>query len=238
MKWWLISVLTLSFFGCGSLKVRDVNSAEVKTVRRVAVASFSFLQPQAATVLGTGAQDMTAHESDEVTGCWKDIASTLSSNMRWSVLPFDEMRENPAYKTIYDGKMKGWQTNKVPHQGKLYLVPGVMDAQSIRRMKPAERDQLMSALKVDALMEAQVNVSFHVPGMAVMGLGSRHPQAVINFWMYKRGVEAPVWFDGRVVGEASAKSVGATGFFDETEVTRLGRLSARGAFEKLGLKTQ
>ena len=238
MKRWIVSVLTLCSLGCGAIKLRDVNQSEVQSVHRVAVASFSFLQPQASTLLGTGAADMTAHESEEVTGCWKDIATALKSNMHWNVQPFEEMRGNSAYKAVFEAKMKGWQTGKVPVQGKLYLVPGVMDAQSLRRLKPGQRDQLMDALKVDALMETQVNIVFNTKGVAVMGIGSRHPQAYISLWMYKRGVESPVWFDGRVVGEAADKSVGKTGFFDETEVTHLGRLSAKGAFEKLNLKTQ
>ena len=238
MKRWIVSLLTLSSLGCGWLKIRDVNKVEVQKVRRVALASFSFVQPQASTVLGAGGPDMQTHESEEVTACWNQVASTLKQNMRWNVLPAEQMVASAAYKKVYETKMKGWQTNKVPHQGSLFLVTGVMDAQSLRRMKPSERDLLMDALKVDALLETQVNIAFASSGVSVMGIGPRYPQATINLWMYKRGVEAPVWFDGRMWGEASKKSVGATGYFDPSEVTHLGHLSAKSAFEKIDLKLE
>jgi hypothetical protein len=220
-----------SLTACGSVKIRDVNQAEIKTVRRVAVASFSFQQPHSS--LGDFSK-----EDGEVTKSYKDIATALKANMGWSVLGLDEMRGNAVYIKAYNDMMKGWQTNKVPSAGKLLTVPNVMDAQSLRRMKPYERDELMGALGVDALMETDVNVVFASKGITVMGIGSRYPQAYVSLRMYKKGVERPVWFDGRVEGEASNESVGKTGIWDESDVTRLGRLSAKNAFEKLNLNSQ
>lgn len=230
------SVLSASLVGCGSLKIRDVNQDEVAKVRRVALASFSFQQPQAAAVGGND-PNLIAHPSDEVTAAMNDVAASLQRHLRWKVLPVDTMRGNATYKKFYEAKMKGWQSGKAPPTGKLFVAPEVMDAQSIRRMSPSERDELITALGVDAIMETQVTVAFKA-GVAVMGFGPRHPQANISLAMYKKGIDKPVWFEGRMVGDASEKSVGATGWFDENEVTRLGRLSAKNAFDKVDFKKQ
>jgi len=228
--------------GCGSIKTRDVNTKELNQVRRVAIASFSWEQPIATTValnLGSGkvegekVRDFKANESDEVTQSYRDMASALSTRMKWKVTDLDELRTNSTYKEWYDKKMKGWQMGKVAPNHKLFVVENLMDAQSLRRMRMNEKDALMAGLGVDAIIEMQVNVVFANTGMKVMGIGSRYPQAHVLFYMWKKGVEAPVWFEGRMAGDVSTESVGKTGFFDEQAVTRLGRLSAKSAFNKM-----
>lgn len=233
MKRWLSIFYVITLVGCGSVKLRDANQAELTAVKKVAIASFSFAQPIAASLLSPGGPDYGTYSSSEVDQTYSDLADTLSSNLKWTVLSAENLRRNPEYQKAYEAKMKGWQANKVPHQGKLFLVPGIMDAQSLFRMKPADRDHLMDGLKVDAIMEVAVQVDFAASAAHVMGFGSRKPKAFINMRMYKRGVEAPIWFDGRLTGDEAKESVGATGYFDETKVTRLGRASAKSAFMKL-----
>lgn len=245
MKAKLLAVCVI-LTGCGSLKTRNVNPAELNGVKKVAIASFSFLQPHPRSVglnLGNGRiegstdKDLLSHENDEVTQTYNDAVKSLSAKMKWNVVGLDELRHHPSYRQAYDSKMKGWQ-NKGPMNDKLFVVKEIMDAQSLRRMRPNERDDLMQSLNVDALMEAQVSVIFANTGMKVMGIGSRYPQAVLMFYMYKKGVEAPVWFEGQVMGDVATESVGKTAFWDENAVTRLGRLSARSAFNKLNPKQE
>lgn len=234
MKRWLVLGMVLALSACGSVKVRDVNEAEVMKVKKVAVASFSFEQPKSSL----DARGPSLGEENEDAGAsLRDISAVLAKRMHWSVMSADEMRNNEEYKKVYESKMKGWQS-KMGSPDKLLIAPGVMDAQSLRRMKTIERDALMAALGVDALVEAWVHISFATKGVTVMGIGDRYPQATASVWMYKRGVDKPVWFDGHIVGEPSAESVGKTGFWDASDVTRLGRLSAKSAFEKVSLKQE
>jgi hypothetical protein len=234
-------ILCLAVSGCGSLKIRDVNSAELSGVKKAAVASFSFYQPHSRKVglnLGTGRleadteRDLLSHQDEEVTQTYNDMVKALASRMKWSVTALDDLRQNQSYQKAYDSKMKGWQ-NKAPPHNKHYVVKNIMDSQSLRRMRQKERDNLMNELAVDAMLEMQVDVNFANSGVKVMGIGSRHPQSTVSFCLYKRGVEKPVWFEGRVLGDVATESVGKTAFFDEDQVTRLGRLSARSAFNKL-----
>lgn len=231
---------------CGSIKTRDVNAGELSTVRKVAIASFSFQQPAPSSVgmnLNTGRveagadRDVLSHEETEVTLTYTDIASTLNGKMKWQVVSLDELRRNGAYKEAYESKMKGWQ-NKMPPNNKLFGISEVMDSQSLRRMRLAEKDRLMAGLGVDAVIEMDVQVTFANTGVKFMGIGSRYPQAHVSFWLYKRGVEKPVWFEGQLSGDVSTESVGKTGFFDEKSVTHLGRLSAKSAFNKLNPKME
>jgi hypothetical protein len=226
--------MVLGLSACGSVKIRDVNEAELMKVKKVAIASFSFEQPKNKTSGGVG----IAEDSEDAAGALKDISGILAKRMQWTILSADEMRKNPEYEKVYTAKMKGWQMNKVPVPGRLLIAPGVMDAQTLFRMKPPERDALMVALGVDALIEARVSIAFATKGVAVMGIGDRYPQASVIVRMYKRGIEQPVWFDGHMQGEAATESVGKTAFWDEADVTRLGRISARSAFEKVSLKQE
>lgn len=238
-----MGMLVFSFLvGCGSIKTRDVNTGELSQVKKVAIASYSWEQPIPTTVAlnlssgkveGEKVRDFNANESDEVTQSYKDIASAIGARMKWRVTPLEEMRANSTYKEWYENKMKGWQFGKAPPNHKLFNIENVMDAQSLRRMRMAEKDALMAGLGVDAIIEMKVNVVFANSGMKVMGIGSRYPQAHVMFYMWKKGVEAPVWFEGRMAGDVATESVGKTGFFDEQAVTRLGRLSAKSAFTKL-----
>src|SRR3954469_15231880 len=87
---------------CGSIKIRDVNQVELKSIRKFALASFSFLQPHSS--LGSFSK-----EDEEVTNCYKDIATTMKSKMGWQALGLDQMRGNAVYIKVYNDKMKGWQ---------------------------------------------------------------------------------------------------------------------------------
>lgn len=229
-----ILLLTTLLSACGSLKTRSVDPAQVKEVRKVAIASFSLTQPHP----GGKDADMIAYKSEEAALAYTDVVQTLQTKMKWSVTGLDQMRSNPEYKKVFAAKMNGWQSGKAPMVGKHLIVPDVMDAQSLRRMKAEEKDSLMAALGVDAIMETQVNVTFATKGVAVMGIGDRYPKANASFWLYKKGVAAPVWFEGNLEGDPASQSVGKTAFWDENEVSRLGRLSARNAFSKLSTKQE
>lgn len=230
----LVVATIIGLTACGSLKRRDVNQSEIRSVRKVAIAAFSFEQPQAGLAKLAGEKNYVPSESNDALLALHDAAKTLQSKLRWQILNVDTMRANEAYKKAYASKMEGFQMGKMPPQGKEFIAPGVMDAQSIRRMKPAERDELMKALGVDAIMEAKANIGFASKGVKVMGVGSRYPQAILHFFVFKKGVEQAVWFEGQIEGVASETSVGKTGFFDEELVTRLGRTSLKTAFEKVG----
>jgi hypothetical protein len=128
--------------------------------------------------------------------------------------------------------MKGWQNKVATPQGRnLFLAANIMDADGMRILGAKGRDELCDALGVDALVLAKVNVSFN--GTTVMGIGQRKPQAALMFQVFKKGRENPVWFEGQILGQEAKKSVGATGFTDQTLLNQLSRESAQSAFEKI-----
>ena len=112
---------------------------------------------------------------------------------KWSVLGLEQVNQNPSYKKAYNDKMKGFQINKVQTADRMVLLgaPQIMDADSLRRMSVGERDALMASLGVDALVEVQVYIKFATKGVAVMGIGSRYPQAYVSFRLYKTAAEKP-----------------------------------------------
>lgn len=238
--------LVMGLTACGSITTRKVESEQVSGIRRAAVASFTVTQPAPRSVglnlssgrmEGSNEASLIAGSSPSVDQMYQDLVGAFQKRMKWTVLSKEQLTQNAGYAKAYNDMMKGWQ-NKAPVNGEYFNVLQIMDSQSLRRMKPAARDELMQALNVDAIVEADLNIFFKTKGMAVMGIASRYPQARLNFWVYKKGVKDVVWFEGNIDGEPSSESVGKTGFFDKEEVTRLGRNSAVTAFNKISAESR
>jgi hypothetical protein len=89
----------------------------------------------------------------------------------------------------------------------------------------------MKALNVDAIFVARLTIQIN--GTTVMGIGARHPQAKLTFFLYKLGVENPVWFEGGVDGDEQP-SVGSTGLsVDEGLFAQYAINSSKTAFAKI-----
>jgi hypothetical protein len=237
--------LIMGLSACGSITTRKVEADQVSGIRRAAVASFTVTQPVPRSIglnlssgraEGSNEASLIAGSSSTVDQMYQDLVTAFQKRMKWNVLSKDQLAANAGYAKAYNDMMKGWQSKAAPH-GDYFNVLQIMDSQSVRRMKPEARDELMQALNVDAIVEADLNIFFKTKGMAVMGIASRYPQTRLSFWVYKKGVKDVVWFDGNIDGDISTQSVGKTGFFDKEEVTRLGRTSAVTAFNKISAET-
>lgn len=236
-----LAVFLLLISGCAGLGTRSVNKDELNSVKRVAIASFSLVHPRTKTLISIGGssgmdESFPDMDSDVTKDFYNDLAETLRSKYRWRTLTSQAMVQNNKYQATYKEKMLGVQFNKIQMKGQVLRVPEVMDAQSLRRMSVVERDALATALNVDLLIEAQVQIYLETKGIAVMGIASRYPQARVFFNAYKKGVEAPVWFEGKLDGEMSEKSISKTGHFDEDEMLKYARVSAKSAFAKLNFR--
>ncbi len=236
----LSAILVLS--GCGALKVRDKNPAEVSKIKSVAVVALSVVQPEPKSLslnIGTGKTEADSNggkfnqASDHVELIYTDLSTALKKNLKWKVVDRTTMVTNAGYKDAFEKTMKGWQNKMPPSANYIQYNPNsVMDFDSPRILGPEGREALMKALKVDAIVVAQVNV--HLTGTSVMGIGKQYPQSVLNLRVFARGQENPVWFDGNIEGEESKESVGMTGLFDRDLLDKLGRQSAGTAFAKIG----
>ncbi len=234
-----IPVLALPLLSACGLKTRDVKPDFLDKVRSAAVVSFSVDQPASNEIsldAGSGKVSGVAgggslinEESTDVEHMHGALSEAFARKMGWKMITPAQLKTSPAYSSFFSDKMKGWQMKMPAGQGTTRLLAnGIADSYSLLRTKPADRDRLMTGLGVDAIIEG--NVQGHFEGTTVMGIGPRKPRANLSFWVYAKGHDEPIWFEGQVKGSPSQESVGKTGFFSEKAVTKLARASAQTAF--------
>ena len=234
--------LTLVAVGCGSIQTRSKDEAALSNVKKVAVVAFSETEPASRGIgldLGSGklggtdGGTMIPQKGPHVDSMFDELIGSFSTRMKWSVMDKKSMLRNAGYTEAYNKTMKGFQNKMPPGSGmKQYIVDNIMDYDSPRILDVSGRDALITALGVDAIVVARVDVILHAT--TVMGIGSRYPQSRLSFMMYRKGEPKPIWFEGAVDGEKAGESVGKTGFIDEGLLGQLALKSAKTAFAKIG----
>jgi hypothetical protein len=238
------SVLALGMVSlgvCASLS-HSKDEASVQQVKRVAVVAFTAITPASASIgvslsgggIGATAGGSIIPKTDPmIEQMYVDLGKAFSHNLNWDVMSERSMLENSTYKADYDKTMKGWQNKMGPGRGQnQFNVADVMDSDGPRILDVSGRDELIQALGVDAIVVARVQVS--LTGTTVAGIGSRHPQTSVAFWIYKKGQEKAIWFEGGIKGEETEESVGKTAFIDESLLNQLALKSAQSAYTKIG----
>ncbi|MGE3975490.1 MAG: hypothetical protein AB7F59_13275 [Bdellovibrionales bacterium] len=241
MKNIFLAMIALAMISCSGL-THFKDEAAVGEIKKVAVVAFMVQQPSSASLgvdlskgqlkAGNTANFMPT-EGTHADLMYTDLSEALKKNLRWNVMDKKTMASNAGYVKAYKQTMDGWQNKMPPGEGmNQFLVAQVMDAEGPRILDMKGRDELIEALKVDAIMVARVNVILN--GTSIMGLGSRYPQSKVSFFVYKKGVEKHIWFDGGIDGEESKTSVGGSAFIDETLLSNIAVASAKTAFAKIG----
>lgn len=225
-----VAIFYLFISACGSIKVRDKNVAEVSQVKKAAVVAFSLVQPKPVNL------SFDSIDSTHVEEIYSDLMKSFEKKLNWSLLSSLELKKQKGYQTAFNKTMKGWQ-NKMPvPQDQTQFVPEqIMDFDSVRILGVNGRNELCDQLNVDAIIAAKVNII--IEGTTVMGVGKRYPKAQLSFFVYKRGQETPIWFDGRIEGAKSETSIGMTGFMDPKLLNELAVKSAKSAFSKINEKS-
>ncbi|MEQ1506389.1 MAG: hypothetical protein ABMB14_29445 [Myxococcota bacterium] len=133
---------------------------------------------------------------DDTVRAYTTIETGLESGFGWTVPSNEELAATPAYQQVaagYTGQSKlaqmaaGWGAGMCP--------PGIVHWASISRMKQPERDALIDALGVDAVLVAQLTVTGHDQGVSVGGIGTSRvkPQASVRLSLYQKGEKKAVW---------------------------------------------
>lgn len=235
----------LSFSACGLIQTHSKDDASVTQIKRAAVVAISVYEPASATMslsLNSGKASAEAGGSlipgydAHIDEMYQNLGQSFAKNMSWNVMSVKTMLGNKGYQTAFDKTMKGWQNKMPPGKGqRQLLVKDVMDFDSARILGGKGRDELIDALGVDAIIVARISVNLN--GSSVMGVGERHPQTDLSFFIYKKGEEKPIWFEGQIKGDEATESVGKTAFIDEALLGRLALKSAKTAFAKIGTTT-
>lgn len=225
---------------CAGL-TKQKDEAKVGQVRKTAIVAISVFEPASREIglnLGSGKVEGSAGGSimaktdPHVDSMYSELANSLRANLKWNVMDKAQMVSNSGYTLAYDKTMKGWQNKMPPGEGMFHFnVAQVMDFDGPRILDFKGREALIQALGVDAIVVARLQVSLN--GTSVMGIGSRKPQTHVSFFLYGKGEEKPIWFEGNIRGD-EMESVGKTAFIDQKLLGELALKSAKTAFNKIG----
>jgi hypothetical protein len=237
-----LSLLVLVMCACSAIQTRSKDEAAIGQIKKVAIVAFSATEPASSKVgfdLGSGKLDgksggsMIPQYDDAVDSMYDELGKTMRSSQKWNVMDKKTMATHKGYVDAFNKTMKGFHNKMPPGDGmNQFIVKDIMDYDSPRILDVAGRDALITALGVDAIIVARIDVN--TTGTTVMGIGSRHPQSTLSFSIYRKGDVKPVWFEGSLKGEEAKESVGKTAFIDEALLQKLALKSAQTAFTKIG----
>ena len=248
----LAAAITLSILlsGCSGMR-RKHDAPQVAPIKKVAIVGFEVVQPVPVDIVkalfspsnssgnsgdfmgNVNWSGMMAIPSAHARNLYEDANKSLKQIQKWEMLSTDSMTKNTFYKTLFAEWMGPVQSRTPVQQGESkFHAPEILDYDSIQRMSAKDRDTLLTALKVDGIVSLKVNTRLHA--VTVMGIGSRYPQAVLEFRLYKKGVPDPIWYDVNVEGKKSDKSMGVTRLTtDFNKMNELISESARTAYRQL-----
>ncbi len=228
--------VTLILTGCGSIKTREKNDAAVSKVKTAALAAYTADFPASVDLLKPAVASQIPGHSPESDRIYEKLNKSFAARTGWKMYDTQKMRKQTDYRLAEEKTMKGFQ-NKMPVNPGInrFIVEGVMDSECLRILDTAGRDKLMTDLGVDALITAKIDVNLN--GTTFMGVGSRYPESVLSFFVFERGQDKPIWFEGGIHGQEMKESVGKTAFIDEKLTAKLAEESANTAFEKINAKT-
>jgi hypothetical protein len=230
---------------------RKHDAPQVAQVKNVAIVGFEVVQPVPVDVLkvlltpnkkseepgefmgNVNWSGMRAIPSAHARNIYDDSQKSLKPLTRWDILPTDAMTKHAAYKALFAEWMGAVQSRTPTQQGESkFHAPEILDYDSIQRMGASARDAMMNALKVDGIVAIKIQTVLH--SATIMGIGSRYPQAVVQFQLYKKGVSDAIWYDVNAEGKKSDKSMGVTMLTaDFVKMNQLIAESARSAYRQL-----
>ncbi len=219
-------------------KVQQIRSAALVGVEVVEPEAFDPLKPSG-KIAGSGNTMMgnmkssIAEPAEGKAPYYKNMHDFLKKNLKWNMVEMQAVTRNPVNKEFYKNTSSGFQQKSmIDYREGNFTVPDVMDFDAVKQIGQSGREKLMDALKVDALVSYRVHVT--LSGTTVMGIGSMYPQSILQFQVYKRGIEKPVWEDLQAEGVPGEESIGKTRLtLDVSKLNEEGIASAETAYPVL-----
>jgi hypothetical protein len=243
----LTASLLLPLAACSGMgRVYDANA--VHPVRKVAVVAVDVVQPEEFNIMkasnsGGGSGPMSQMNiaiptpSQHVNDYVEDFRGELRKTEKWNVLPLAKVGQDEAVKKFVQSTTEGFQsTQPIPARMTKFRAPELLDVDSATKIGQAGRDEIMNSLGVDALAFARYDIQLN--GTSIMGIGAKHPQANLQFVVYTKGAEKPIWRDN-ARGQEMDDSVGATNItLDFAKLKDLSIKSSHQAFNEIATRAQ
>ncbi len=233
---WGLLVLVAMLSGCVS---KEINELEISRVKKVAVIAYTLNLPMPADIsqiastvksVSNGDGISLTDDSKAAEAILNQVNLVLAKKQNWTVLPIEQLRQNPAYINAYKSTMNGLQNKMQFDDGSQdFFAKGIMDKDGHRLLKANGRAELMKALGVDAI--AIVQVTTRLKGFTIFGFGSRKPQANVFIQVYNSPDQRAIWHE-TIEGEVG-ESLGITGLYTVAKVEELTKKSVVTALDKI-----
>jgi hypothetical protein len=207
----LISSLVF-FNACAGVQI---NKAAVERVKKVAVFAYSgYDMSKAEAPAGkTGAFEKIAGifgqrgelQMLSAENAARAFSESFETGMSWDVVPLFTVKENEGYAKIYnlyrikrakDQAQKGLSSGKF---GRNDYVDGLLSWDDVETLKPSERNALIGALGVDAIVKVKVGVRFvqkrNINVLGKLGVARRGVKVRVHATVYDKSSEGPIWAD-------------------------------------------
>lgn len=140
--------------------------------------------------------ELKASAQDDTVRAYTSVETKLESGFGWQVLSRDELVAVSAYQQLDEAhSTKGKLAQMADAWGAGFCPSGVVHWATMSRIKQPERDALIDALGVDAVVVAHFTVSGKDQGVSIGGIGTSRvkPQALVYVSVYQKGEKKPVW---------------------------------------------
>lgn len=131
------------------------------------------------------------------------------------------LEKHPAYQRWYSEYTEGWQNRGfVPEQWDVYRPEKVLDTYSIRKMEPAQLEELRKALGVDALIVADIHTTLEKRAtvMSLVGGGNLVPKASLSFSLFRNKINDAIWWEPQIsFTDENTKIESFIGFADSSK---------------------
>ncbi len=195
----LVLAFLLTLMSCAGGRIYQEDS--VKPVRNVAIigldviqpAEFDLFKPSSGPDSGpmSGMNFAMATSSIHVRDYAEDLRAALKNMRKWNMTSQATVAQNDVYRKYFTDTTEGVQsTQPIPKEQTRFRAPDLMEFNDATKIGQKGRDDIMNALKVDAVVLAQYTVQIN--GSTIMGIGSRYPQTSLKFQLFRKGEEKPV----------------------------------------------
>lgn len=201
--------------GCATLKVQPERVTQVKSVAVIGYTavwdannnrSRSKVEGISGAIKAISKNangEAEAEREERALATYDLLVETLQKDMGWSVIDRTALSQNQPFQEVVSARGAHPGGGMFSPYSRYLFVEGVLRKEHADSMSSAERAQLMEALNVDALAQILIRFSVVESGFAIGGIGNRrrHPIATVEFIVYDRSSEEPIWKERFARGE-------------------------------------
>lgn len=200
----VLIVLSIAMVATSCASVQ-VDPLEVQEIKKVAFVGFEIFRRSDGSLVGIVSDASTSsadpRTEDIALVCYETCKQVLSDGTQWVFVSKQDIASNTRYRELYDNT--GRTTSLILDVGKRFHVHGIATGYAIKNMDHEDRNLIMDALDVDALVTLEV-LAYPGKTSSIMNYSFiNYRMTVVMFEIYTRNNDAPVVTMKNVAGKTA-----------------------------------